>query len=132
MDGCSSQRKLRCVLNLKTAKALSLRVPITLLGRAISSGCIRMTNEDVIDLYNRVRLGTRVVVHRLPSARRTPRRITSAPTAHRNSGELGFQLAMVPATGRVRPSRTRSIGRDRSLERLSADSQKTVSQFEFG
>ena len=38
---------------------------------------------------------------------------------------------MVPATGRVGPSRTRSIGRDRSLERLSADSQKTVSQFEF-
>ena len=32
------------------------------IGRAISSGCIRMTNEDVIDLYNRVKLGTIVVV----------------------------------------------------------------------
>jgi lipoprotein-anchoring transpeptidase ErfK/SrfK len=32
------------------------------IGRAISSGCIRMTNEDVIDLYNRVRLGATVVV----------------------------------------------------------------------
>ena len=32
------------------------------IGRAISSGCIRMTNEDVIDLFNRVRLGTPVVV----------------------------------------------------------------------
>jgi lipoprotein-anchoring transpeptidase ErfK/SrfK len=32
------------------------------IGRAISSGCIRMTNEDVIDLYNRARLGTPVVV----------------------------------------------------------------------
>ena len=32
------------------------------IGRAISSGCIRMTNEDVIDLYNRVRMGTPVVV----------------------------------------------------------------------
>ena len=32
------------------------------IGRAISSGCIRMTNEDVIDLYNRVRVGTTVVV----------------------------------------------------------------------
>ena len=31
-------------------------------GRAISSGCIRMTNEDVVDLYNRVRVGTIVVV----------------------------------------------------------------------
>jgi lipoprotein-anchoring transpeptidase ErfK/SrfK len=32
------------------------------IGRAISSGCIRMTNEDVIDLYNRVNMGTPVVV----------------------------------------------------------------------
>jgi lipoprotein-anchoring transpeptidase ErfK/SrfK len=32
------------------------------IGRAISSGCIRMTNEDVIDLYNRVKLGTTVEV----------------------------------------------------------------------
>jgi hypothetical protein len=38
---------------------------------------------------------------------------------------------MLPATGRVRPSRTRSIGRGRSLERLSADSLETVSRFEF-
>ena len=32
------------------------------IGSAISSGCIRMTNEDVIDLYNRVKLGAIVVV----------------------------------------------------------------------
>lgn len=32
------------------------------IGRAMSSGCIRMMNEDVIDLYERVRVGTRVVV----------------------------------------------------------------------
>jgi lipoprotein-anchoring transpeptidase ErfK/SrfK len=32
------------------------------IGRAISSGCIRMTNEDVIDLYGRVRIGAPVVV----------------------------------------------------------------------
>ena len=32
------------------------------IGRAISSGCIRMTNEDVIDLYNRVKVGTTVIV----------------------------------------------------------------------
>ena len=29
---------------------------------SISSGCIRMLNEDVIDLYNRVKMGTLVVV----------------------------------------------------------------------
>jgi len=32
------------------------------IGSAISSGCIRMTNEDVIDLYSRVKQGTVVVV----------------------------------------------------------------------
>jgi lipoprotein-anchoring transpeptidase ErfK/SrfK len=32
------------------------------IGQAISSGCIRMTNEDVIDLFNRVKVGTPVVV----------------------------------------------------------------------
>ena len=32
------------------------------IGHAISSGCIRMTNEDVIDLYNRVKVGAIVVV----------------------------------------------------------------------
>jgi lipoprotein-anchoring transpeptidase ErfK/SrfK len=32
------------------------------IGRAISSGCIRLTNEDVIDLYSRVKVGATVVV----------------------------------------------------------------------
>jgi lipoprotein-anchoring transpeptidase ErfK/SrfK len=32
------------------------------IGQAISSGCIRMTNEDVIDLFDRVRSGATVVV----------------------------------------------------------------------
>jgi lipoprotein-anchoring transpeptidase ErfK/SrfK len=35
--------------------------PSTIGGR-VSSGCIRMTNEDVTDLYSRVNLGTKVVV----------------------------------------------------------------------
>jgi len=32
------------------------------IGKFVSSGCIRMLNEDVIDLYQRVRVGSRVVV----------------------------------------------------------------------
>ncbi len=32
------------------------------IGQAVSSGCIRMINADVIDLYNRVKVGTKVVV----------------------------------------------------------------------
>lgn len=32
------------------------------IGHAVSSGCIRLMNQDVIDLYNRVKIGSRVVV----------------------------------------------------------------------
>src|SRR6185312_13807331 len=32
------------------------------IGTNVSSGCIRMRNEDVIDLYERVKVGTKVVV----------------------------------------------------------------------
>jgi lipoprotein-anchoring transpeptidase ErfK/SrfK len=38
----------------------------TTIGKFVSSGCIRMTNEDVTDLFSRVNVGTRVVV--LPKA----------------------------------------------------------------
>jgi lipoprotein-anchoring transpeptidase ErfK/SrfK len=32
------------------------------IGYAVSSGCIRMRNEDVVDLFDRVKVGTRVIV----------------------------------------------------------------------
>ena len=32
------------------------------IGHAVSSGCIRLLNADVVDLYNRVKVGTKVVV----------------------------------------------------------------------
>jgi len=32
------------------------------IGQRVSSGCIRLTNEDVIDLASRVNVGTKVVV----------------------------------------------------------------------
>lgn len=35
------------------------------IGKSVSAGCIRMVNEDVIDLYDRTPIGTKVVV--LPS-----------------------------------------------------------------
>ncbi len=38
------------------------------IGGHVSSGCIRMVNEDVIDLYGRVNVGTKVIV--LPIERR--------------------------------------------------------------
>ncbi len=47
------------------------------IGSAVSSGCIRMTNEDSIDLYNRVKTGTMVIV--------------LAP--HQNDGVFGARVA---------------------------------------
>jgi lipoprotein-anchoring transpeptidase ErfK/SrfK len=32
------------------------------IGTAVSSGCIRMRNEDVVDLYSKVKVGTKVIV----------------------------------------------------------------------
>ncbi len=40
------------------------------IGKRVSSGCIRMLNADVVDLYSRVNVGTKVVV--LNGARRAP------------------------------------------------------------
>jgi lipoprotein-anchoring transpeptidase ErfK/SrfK len=37
------------------------------IGGHVSSGCFRMVNDDVIDLYNRVKVGTKVIV--LPDSR---------------------------------------------------------------
>ncbi len=34
------------------------------IGKAVSSGCIRLTNKDVIDLYDRVKVGARIIVRR--------------------------------------------------------------------
>ena len=33
------------------------------IGTQVSSGCIRLTNTDVSDLYSRVNVGTKVIVH---------------------------------------------------------------------
>ncbi len=40
----------------------------TTIGSRVSSGCIRLTNEDVSDLYSRVNVGTKVIV--MPMERR--------------------------------------------------------------
>jgi lipoprotein-anchoring transpeptidase ErfK/SrfK len=49
----------------------------TTIGKNVSSGCIRLTNEDVIDLYQRVQVGAKVVV--LPqthtASKATPQRV---------------------------------------------------------
>lgn len=35
----------------------------TSIGKAVSAGCIRLLNQDIIDLYDRVQPGARIVVH---------------------------------------------------------------------
>jgi lipoprotein-anchoring transpeptidase ErfK/SrfK len=35
---------------------------VSSIGRAVSSGCVRLVNQDIIDLYARVRPGSRIVV----------------------------------------------------------------------
>jgi len=57
------------------------------IGQYVSSGCIRLLNEDIEDLYSRVQMGSRVVV--LPS--QTPQ------TAANNSPDANLQPPNVPA-----------------------------------
>jgi lipoprotein-anchoring transpeptidase ErfK/SrfK len=45
------------------------------IGHDVSSGCIRLLNDDVIDLYSRVNIGTKIVV--LPSLNHTATIVTS-------------------------------------------------------
>jgi lipoprotein-anchoring transpeptidase ErfK/SrfK len=52
------------------------------IGQRVSSGCIRLTNEDVADLYSRVTIGTKVVV--INGEHRAERPLTSAPVSLRN------------------------------------------------
>lgn len=40
------------------------------IGKRVSSGCIRLTNEDVVDLYERVKVGAKVIVLPANAARR--------------------------------------------------------------
>ena len=37
------------------------------IGSAVSSGCFRLVNGDIIDLYGRVPVGTKVVVRHAPT-----------------------------------------------------------------
>ncbi|OQW58077.1 MAG: hypothetical protein A4S14_19610 [Proteobacteria bacterium SG_bin9] len=66
----------------------------TTIGKFVSSGCIRLTNEDVVDLFNRVNVGTKVVV--LPKAvplkfeaiAEAPRSVTSASLRDPRAGAM--------------------------------------------
>jgi lipoprotein-anchoring transpeptidase ErfK/SrfK len=67
------------------------------IGKRVSSGCIRLTNEDVVDLYERVKVGAKVIV--LP-----------ATAAHRPSQgtppDVDSRSPPLPASPPNRPSAT--------------------------
>jgi lipoprotein-anchoring transpeptidase ErfK/SrfK len=79
------------------------------IGSFVSSGCIRLTNEDIADLYGRVKVGTRVVV--LPStqpdsvqATTNARSIEPAPpTRPRPKPAAAEKPVAAPAPGGVTP-----------------------------
>ena len=53
------------------------------IGHDVSSGCIRLTNEDVIDLYSRVKIGAKVIVlpQTLEARRPADRQAQTEPAA---------------------------------------------------
>jgi hypothetical protein len=57
------------------------------IGKRVSSGCIRLTNEDVADLYERVKIGAKVIV--LPSTRPNP-------VSHRPLQGVPAEAAILP------------------------------------
>jgi lipoprotein-anchoring transpeptidase ErfK/SrfK len=70
----------------------------TTIGKFVSSGCIRLTNEDVSDLFSRVNVGTRVVV--LPK-----KASISAPIMARG-GDTKTAITVRPAATHPRPAVT--------------------------
>jgi lipoprotein-anchoring transpeptidase ErfK/SrfK len=67
------------------------------IGKHVSSGCIRLTNDNAIDLYNRVKIGAKVIV--LPQ--------TPALTREAKAREPGWQAeaqAAIARAGRQAPA----------------------------
>ena len=64
------------------------------IGTFVSSGCIRLTNEDVMDLYSRVKVGTRVVVlPGRPPATATATSLAPRPAQAGPPGQLPAAIA---------------------------------------
>ncbi|MEI9925989.1 MAG: L,D-transpeptidase [Bradyrhizobium sp.] len=80
------------------------------IGTFVSSGCIRLTNEDVADLFSRVDVGTRVVV--LPK---------NAPHLEASRTIVGSASAARPAAAQARPAVT-TLPSGRQAMNLSASS----------
>lgn len=67
------------------------------IGKQVSSGCIRLTNDDVIDLYSRVQVGAKVVVLPMTQpatiASRAPAQPTSLASGYASESDARRGLA---------------------------------------
>jgi hypothetical protein len=80
------------------------REPQTI-GTAVSNGCTRLVNDQVIDLYERVPLGTRVVLHPKSGAGGVTIAIADTPGAPLTPGGRGAFGIAVPPEGTREPER---------------------------
>jgi lipoprotein-anchoring transpeptidase ErfK/SrfK len=78
------------------------------IGKFVSSGCVRLTNEDVTDLFSRVNVGTKVVV--LPK---------NAPVVAKG-GDSKTVISVRPASTQPRPAVTPPSGRQAMTISMSA------------
>lgn len=74
------------------------------IGKRVSSGCIRLTNEDVVDLYERVKVGAKVIVlpanaARRPSQGAPPDAAVRSPDPASSSTRLSATNAQLPSSG---------------------------------
>jgi len=94
------------------------------IGSFVSSGCIRLTNEDITDLYTRVKVGTRVVV-----LRGTSQVAAAAPVAS-YAGELAATPSRVPSTADVPRKKDKPeeiVAKLRQVDALVAQGQSLAS-----
>ncbi len=70
----------------------------TSIGKHVSSGCIRLRDEDVIDLYERVGIGSKVVVLPNDYRHQASQRVSEQTSPQLSSrGSLGIMTAQIPA-----------------------------------
>jgi len=67
------------------------------IGKQVSSGCIRLTNEDVTDLYNRVQVGAKVVV--LPMTQPANVARSQAPARQVQVQQVSYSSGYAPESG---------------------------------
>jgi lipoprotein-anchoring transpeptidase ErfK/SrfK len=63
------------------------------IGHRVSSGCIRLTNDDIVDLYRRAKVGSKVVVL---SGARDAEGAASAPAIRRASSGQRMSTVIIP------------------------------------